>query len=118
MRVQDLAAKQDLILRSPPKAGISKDGPRRDPPRSFFRLRGERAATVSARPELLLVSSHERGGSSHHLRYRGVAYGGRCGLLAIAAGPALSAAILRAALHRSPRIRRGPRGLSVRLAKP
>jgi hypothetical protein len=26
MRVQDFTAKQDLILRSPPKAGVSKDG--------------------------------------------------------------------------------------------
>jgi len=30
MRVQDFAAKQDLILRSPAKAGVSKDGLRRD----------------------------------------------------------------------------------------
>jgi hypothetical protein len=27
MRVQDFAAKQDLIPTSPPKAGVSKDGP-------------------------------------------------------------------------------------------
>jgi hypothetical protein len=26
MRVEDFAAQQDLILRSPPKAGVSKDG--------------------------------------------------------------------------------------------
>lgn len=29
MRVQDFAAKQDLILRCQPKAGVSKDGPQR-----------------------------------------------------------------------------------------
>jgi hypothetical protein len=32
MRVYDFAAKKVLILRSPPQAGVSKDGQRRDSP--------------------------------------------------------------------------------------
>jgi len=35
MRVQDFTAKQDLILRSPPTAGVSKDG-RREAIRQTF----------------------------------------------------------------------------------
>jgi hypothetical protein len=30
MRVQDLVTNYDLILRSTPRAGVSKDGPRKD----------------------------------------------------------------------------------------
>jgi hypothetical protein len=39
MRVWDFATKSDLILRNPPRADISKDGPRRDRPPSPLQMR-------------------------------------------------------------------------------
>src|SRR5581483_7221124 len=47
------AAKQDLILRSPPKAGVSKDGPRRD-------CESRSTAYAIALPWRGRVGSHER----------------------------------------------------------
>src|SRR5215831_7835445 len=55
MRVRDFAAKQDLILRSPPKAGVSKDGPQRDrSPCSFpYAIALPASGRGSAPPSLL-----------------------------------------------------------------
>src|SRR5262249_50068071 len=63
MRVQESTVEQDLILRSPPKAGVSKDGPRRHPAPSISHaialpLRGRPIETVSTNS----VSSPRRRG--------------------------------------------------------
>jgi len=51
MRVRHPATCSDLVLRSPPQAGVSKDGPRQDAPPRSRHARCARALHQKCRPE-------------------------------------------------------------------
>jgi hypothetical protein len=63
MRVQGRATHSDLILRSPPQAGVSKDGPRETVRTTVF-VRERPVASRAPPPNLALPSSNKPRGST------------------------------------------------------